>query len=149
MPHYEKPGWFTAHVSNNIVAGLTRLGLSLKGSRVLKVRGRKTGQWHSTPVNLLTLGDERYLVTPRGETQWVRNLRVAGRGELSLGRRTDPFTALELTEAEKPQILREYLKRWKTKTSIFFEGTGPDSPEEELRRISPEHPVFRITARCG
>jgi deazaflavin-dependent oxidoreductase (nitroreductase family) len=149
MPHYERPGWFTVHVANKIIAGATRLGLSLRGSRVLKVRGRKTGKWRSTPVNLLTLGDERYLVAPRGETQWVRNLRVAEAGELSLGRRTEPFTALELSEAEKPEILREYLKRWKTETGVFFGGVGWDSPEAELRRISPEHPVFRITAQRG
>src|SRR5579875_1749223 len=80
-------------VFNEIVAGLTRLGISVLGSRVLSVRGRKTGEWRSTPVNLLTLDGQRYLVAPRGHTQWVRNLRVAGAGELRVGRRVERFTA--------------------------------------------------------
>src|SRR3954449_2766900 len=82
---YVKPGWFTRHVFNGLVAAATRVGLSVWGSRVLEVRGRTSGEWRSTPVNLLTLDDRRYLVAPRGVTQWVRNLRVAGGGRLRLG----------------------------------------------------------------
>ncbi|MDX6580636.1 MAG: hypothetical protein QOJ47_2185, partial [Gaiellales bacterium] len=79
MPdRYVRPGWFTKHVFNRIVAGLTRLGLSVLGSRVLEVRGRTSGEPRRVPVNLLTLDGERYLVAPRGETQWVRNLRASG-----------------------------------------------------------------------
>ena len=74
---YVRPGWFTRHVFNPIVAGLTRAGISVWGSRQLRVRGRTSGEWKSVPVNLLTSEGERYLVAPRGETQWVRNLRVA------------------------------------------------------------------------
>jgi deazaflavin-dependent oxidoreductase (nitroreductase family) len=142
--HYQRPGWFTTNVFNRIVAGMTRLGLSVWGSRVLEVRGRTTGEWRSTPVNLLRFDGHDYLVAPRGHTQWVRNLRVAGEGRLRLGRRTQPFTATELGDDEKPPLLRAYLKRWKLEVGAFFGGVGPDSPEDELRRIAPEHPVFRI-----
>ena len=89
--HYNKPGWFTRNIFNGIVALATRLGLSVWGSRILQVRGRKTGQVRETPVNLLTHQGETYLVAPRGITQWVRNLRVAGEGTLRLGRHHDSF----------------------------------------------------------
>jgi len=145
-PRYVRPGWFTGHVFNPIVALLTRAGVSVWGSRELRVRGRKTGEWRTTPVNLLTYEGNRYLVAPRGVTQWVRNLRAVGEGELRVGRRTERFRATELPDEEKPPILRAYLKRWKAEVGVFFEGVGADSSEEELRRISPDHPVFRIEA---
>jgi hypothetical protein len=81
MARYLQPDWFTRNIFNRAVAGLTRLGISVWGSRILRVRGRTTGQWRSTPVNLLTHQGARYLVAPRGNTQWVRNLRATGRGE--------------------------------------------------------------------
>jgi deazaflavin-dependent oxidoreductase (nitroreductase family) len=108
------------------------------------VRGRSSGEWRTTPVNLLTHEGDRYLVAPRGVTQWVRNLRVAGGGELRVGRRIESFLATELPDERKPPILRAYLKRWKAEVGVFFGGVGGDSSEDELRRISPDHPVFRI-----
>ncbi|MGZ4607911.1 MAG: nitroreductase/quinone reductase family protein, partial [Blastococcus sp.] len=81
MPaHYRAPGWFTRNVFNRAVAFLTRHGVSIVGSRVLAVRGRTSGEWRTTPVNLLDHQGRRYLVSPRGEGQWVRNLRAAGTG---------------------------------------------------------------------
>ena len=129
-----------------MVAACTRLGLSVWGSRVLRVRGRRSGEWRSTPVNVLTLGTERYLVAPRGETQWVRNLRVAHQGELVVGRRVESFSAEEITDADKDAVLRAYLRRWKFEVGRFFDGVSADSPDAELHRIAPSHPVFRITA---
>ena len=145
MAHYQKPGWFTKHVFNGIVALATRLGLSVWGSRVLRVRGRKTGEWRSNPVNLLTVDAVRYLVAPRGTTQWVRNLRAIGTGELAVGRRVEPFRATELADADKPAVLRAYLKRWKFEVGVFFDGVGPDAIDDELLRIAPGYPVFVIT----
>jgi hypothetical protein len=95
---------------------------------------------------LLTLGGTRYLVAPRGHTQWVRNLRVAGSGELMLGSRTEAFSAVEIPDEQKVAILRQYLKRWKWEVGAFFAGVGADSPDEDLRRIAPDHPVFKIQA---
>jgi deazaflavin-dependent oxidoreductase (nitroreductase family) len=142
---YQRPDWFTKNVFNPMVAAFTRLGLSLWGSRILEVRGRKTGEPRRTPVNLMTFEDGRYLVAPRGHTQWVRNLRVSGSGKLHVGRRTEDFTAVELEDAEKPDLLRTYLRKWKWESGQFFGGVGPDAPEEEIRRIAPDHPVFRIS----
>jgi deazaflavin-dependent oxidoreductase (nitroreductase family) len=145
--HYQRAGWFTKNVGNRLVAGLTRTGLSVAGSRVLEVRGRKSGEWRQTPVNPLNFEGDRYLVAPRGHTQWVRNLRSDGEGRLRAGRRTEAFTASELPDEEKPPLLRAYLERWKWEVGQFFGGVGPDSSDEELRRIAPDHPVFRIQPR--
>jgi deazaflavin-dependent oxidoreductase (nitroreductase family) len=131
-------------VFNRTVAALTRAGLSFWGSRILRVRGRTSGEWRTAPVNLLTFEGKRFLVAPRGQTQWVRNLRVRGEGELMLGKKVEPFRAVEVPDDEKIPILRAYLKRWRAEVGIFFQGVGPDSPDEELRRIAPDHPVFRI-----
>ncbi|AXE84030.1 nitroreductase family deazaflavin-dependent oxidoreductase [Streptomyces sp. Go-475] len=143
--HVQKPGWLTVHVFNRFVAWLTRRGVSVWGSRVLAVRGRKSGQWRTTPVNLLTLDGRQYLVAPRGHVQWTHNMRAAGGGELHLGKRVDPFTATEVADDDKAPILRAYLKRWKAEVGVFFNGVGPDSPDAELRRVAPDHPVFEIT----
>jgi deazaflavin-dependent oxidoreductase (nitroreductase family) len=146
MATYKKPGWFTVHVVNPAVAVLTRAGLSVYGSRVLAVRGRSSGEMRTTPVNLLVIGGRRYLVAPRGHTQWVRNMRVAGEGELRLGRRVETFRAVEIPDEDKPPILRAYLRRWKVEVGAFFDGVGPDASDAEMRRIAPDHPVFRIEA---
>ena len=146
MAYYRKPDWFTNHVFNRTVALMTRLGVSVWGSRVLRVRGRKSGEWRSHPVNLLMFEGRRYLVAPRGLTQWVRNIRVAGGGELALGSRVEPIRAVELPDAEKVPILRAYLKRWSFEVGAFFQGVGADAPEADLMRIAPDHPVFRIEA---
>jgi hypothetical protein len=82
--HYQRPGWFTTNVFNRIVAVFTRFGLSVYGSRVLEVKGRTSGEWRQTPVNLMRYRDGEYLVAPRGQTQWVKNLRASGQGRLVL-----------------------------------------------------------------
>ena len=142
--HYQRPGWVTTNVFNRLVAGLTRAGISVWGSRVLEVPGRRSGEPRRTPVNLLTVDGERYLVSPRGHTQWVRNLRASGRGRLLLGRRAEPFTATEVPEADRTRVLRPYLKRWRFEVGAFFDGVGPGSSDDEFARIAPDHPVFRL-----
>lgn len=141
---YQAPDWFTKHVFNRLVRRLTRAGLSVWGSRELRVRGRKTGVVRSTVVNVLDHEDRRYLVAPRGETEWVRNVRAAGGGELRVGRRVEPFTYVEIADAEKAAILRTYLRRWKWEVGQFFQGVGPDATDDELLAIAPGYPVFEI-----
>ena len=140
----KRPGWFTTNVFNRLIATLTGRGVSVLGSRVLEVRGRSSGEPRRTPVNLLDLDGERYLVAPRGETQWARNLRASGEGRLLVGKRSETFTATELGDDEKAPILRAYLKRWKFEVGVFFDGVGPDSSDQQLRGAAPKHPVFRL-----
>jgi hypothetical protein len=144
LAYYLKPDWFNNHVFNPAVALMTRAGISVWGSRILRVRGRKSGEWHSHPVNLLTYEGKRYLVAPRGLTQWVRNIRVAGGGQLVLGNKVQHFKTVELPDTEKTPILRAYLKRFSFEVGMLFKGVKADSPEEDLSRIAPDYPVFRI-----
>jgi deazaflavin-dependent oxidoreductase (nitroreductase family) len=146
--HYREPGWFTKNVFNKSVAGLTRMGVSVLGSRVLEVRGRSTGEMRRTPVNLLVLDGHEYLVSPRGNGQWVRNVRAAdGELDLLVGRRRTHYRATEIADEEKVPILRAYLKRWKVEVGVFFEGVGPDSSDAELLAEGSKHPVFALEPR--
>ena len=141
---YVEPDWFTRNVFNPVVARCTKWGLSLWGSRVLDVPGRSSGEIRSTPVNVLTVGDRRFLVAPRGVTQWVRNVRVAGSCDLRVGRRIEHVRLVELDDASKPEVLRAYLRRWKWEVGQFFDGVGPEATDEELLAAAPKHPVFEI-----
>jgi deazaflavin-dependent oxidoreductase (nitroreductase family) len=145
--HYQEPGWFTRNVFNRLVAALTRRGFSIWGSRVLEVVGRTSGEPRRTPVNLLTWEGQEYLVSPRGEGQWVRNVRAAdGRLHLLLGSHRTAYHATELADEEKVQVLREYLRRWKAEVGVFFDGASASSSDEELAAIAPRHPAFRLVA---
>jgi len=140
---YVAPSLVT-RIFNLLPMGLARVGVSVWGSRTLAVRGRQSGAWRTVPVNLLEHDGVRYLVAPRGETQWVRNLRAAGTGELRLGGRREIFQAREVADADKVPILRAYLKRWAFEVNQFFQGVGADAPEADLRRIAPGYPVFVV-----
>jgi deazaflavin-dependent oxidoreductase (nitroreductase family) len=127
---YLKPGWLISRVANPLL-------MRLRVVPTLHVRGRTTGQRRSVPVNVLELDGERYLVSPRGETDWVRNLRAAGGGEIEYGRRrTQPFTAVEMPDEEKPRVIEAYLDRWGNQVRSQFEAL-PDPAD---------HPVFLIKA---
>jgi deazaflavin-dependent oxidoreductase (nitroreductase family) len=141
---YQKPDWVTKNIVNSLIMFATRLGLSMRGSRILAVPGRKSGKVRTTPVNLLNHEGARYLVAPRGNTQWVRNVRAAGGGELRLGRKRERFRAVELPDADKPALLRAYLKLWSMETGKFFDNVKHDAPDAEIARIAPNHPAFRI-----
>lgn len=141
--YYHAPGGFTRYFLNPQVALLNKLGISMNGARTLAVKGRKSGQWRTTPVNLLVHDGHRYLVAPHGETQWVRNLRVAGTGELRLGRRAEGFRIRELGNDEKVNVLRAYLKKWR-QTAMFFDGTGPGASDDKIRAVATQRPVFEV-----
>jgi deazaflavin-dependent oxidoreductase (nitroreductase family) len=117
-------------VSRIVNPVLMRLGLI----PILAVRGRISGEWRTVPVNVLELAGQRYLVAPRGDTEWVRYLRAAGRGELRRRGRIEPFRATEIADDEKPRILQAYLARWGYQVRPYFRAL-PDAVD---------HPVFRI-----
>jgi len=135
----------TDRATRGLLSALVKAGIGVMGAHTLLVRGRKSGEWRTTPVFPMTFEGERYLVAPRGHTQWVRNMRASGGGELRLGRRTEAFRATELADAEKPPVLRAYLTKWKFLDAQFFPELAPDAPEADYLRLAPGYPVFRIT----
>jgi deazaflavin-dependent oxidoreductase (nitroreductase family) len=142
---FVKPSFFTARVVNPVVGFLAgRIGLGLKGSQVLSVQGRKSGEWHRIPVNPLTVDGRRYLVAPRGETEWVRNIRVSRAGRLIVGGKTADVRVVEVPDHEKPPILRAYLREWAWEVKRFFGGLGAEASEAELAPVAARYPVFRI-----
>jgi deazaflavin-dependent oxidoreductase (nitroreductase family) len=141
---HHPPGWFTINFSNRIMIGLTKLGISVAGSRALEVTGRKTGEPRRTPVNLLEYDGGRYLVAPRGQTQWVKNIRVNPAAKLLKGRNAEPVTLTEVTGPDRVPLLRAYLEKWKWEVGAFFDGVGPDASDEELAKIAPDHPAFKV-----
>jgi deazaflavin-dependent oxidoreductase (nitroreductase family) len=142
---HHPPGWFTRNVFNRFVGWLARRGVSIAGSRELEVTGRKSGEPRRTPVNPLDYDGRRYLVAPRGEVQWVKNVRVNPTAKLIKGGKSEEITLSEITdEQERIPLLRAYLEKWRWETGVFFDGVKADAPEEELARIAPDHPAFRI-----
>jgi deazaflavin-dependent oxidoreductase (nitroreductase family) len=144
---YRRPGAFTRRVFNPLIARLTRWGISVKGTRVLEVRGRTTGEPRSTVVNLLTIDGVDHLVAPRGSTQWVRNLRAGGEATLRLGRRTDLVAATEIDDDAKIPVIRAYLAAWGWEVGKLVEGLRADSGEAEIRAAAPGFPVFVVRPR--
>ncbi|WP_460061962.1 nitroreductase/quinone reductase family protein [Streptomyces sp. YKOK-I1] len=130
---------------NRVIGWLARHGLSLMGSAEMSVRGRKSGQMQRIPVNPHTYEGAQFLVSARGHSQWVRNMRVAGGGELRVGRKVRTFTAVEVLDEEKPAILRTYLEKWGWEVNQYFDGVTAKSTDEEIAAAAPDHPVFRIT----
>ena len=142
---YIRPDRFTEKVFNPLVKWLTRHGVSLLGSRELRVVGRKSGEVRTNAVNLLDLEGRPYLVAPRGTTEWVRNLRAAsGHGELRVGRRLDSFVATELDDDAKVPVIRAYLAKWAWEVGRFFEGLSKDASDQEIAAVAPGFPVFAL-----
>jgi deazaflavin-dependent oxidoreductase (nitroreductase family) len=127
---------------NSAVKPLAARGLAGPHVYVLAVRGRKTGRRHETPVNLIEDGD-RWLVSPYGEVNWVRNARAAGEVELTRARRTETFRIEEVPAEQAAPVLKRYLNAVGVVRPFF--DVKPDGPIEEFTREAPRHPVFRLT----
>ncbi|MFJ4839761.1 nitroreductase family deazaflavin-dependent oxidoreductase [Streptomyces sp. NPDC088746] len=145
QPYYLQANTFAQRM-NGVVGWLARHGVSLLGSAEMSVRGRKSGRMQRIPVNPHHHDGAQYLVSARGHSQWVRNMRVAGGGELKVGRKVRAFTAVEIADDEqKVRIVRAYLKRWGWEVNQYFQGITAKSTDAELLAACPDHPVFRIT----
>lgn len=145
-PYYRKGSRLNVRL-NSVIGWLARHGLSLAGSAELSVRGRKSGRTQRIPVNPHTQDGVQYIVSARGHSQWVRNMRAAGGGELRVGRKVRSFTAVELPDEEKLPILRTYLEKWGWEVNQYFQGVTARSSDEEIAAAAHDHPVFRITVR--
>ncbi|MFB7185886.1 nitroreductase/quinone reductase family protein [Streptomyces sp. NPDC056178] len=145
QPYYLQGNAFTVRM-NSVIGWLARHGVSLLGSAELSVRGRRSGQLQRIPVNTHTYDGAQYLVSARGHSQWVRNMRVAGGGELRVGRKIRTFTAVEIADdQQKVRVVRAYLERWGWEVNQYFQGITAKSTDSELLAACPDHPVFRIT----
>ena len=130
---------------NRLVVRLTRLGVSVRGSRELRVRGRKTGEWRKIPVNLL---HHDGAPLPR-RAAWAHAVGAQPRrppapascASAGGSRRSAPC---EVADADKVDILRDYLRHWKMEVGVFFDGVGPDATDDELAAIAPGYPVFLV-----
>lgn len=124
-----------------------KLGLNLQGARVLTVRGRKSGAPRSVVVNPLELDGALYLMSPRGETQWVKNLRADSNLTLHRGSDRKGYLAMEVRDEEiKFRVLRNYLDRWSLQVKGLM-GVSKESSDDELRAIIGKHPVFVLTRK--
>lgn len=123
-------------------------GIGLAGARTLTVTGRSSGNAHRVAVNPLTVGDRRYLVAPRGVTDWVRNVRIDPRGQLRRGRRTEDIVLAELDDGDrKLAVVAEYLARWGWEVGALLPpGLTPRSDEATLRRHLAVLPVFEVAS---
>ncbi len=139
---YEKPGAITNFFGRLLMA-INRLGLAPAGAQTLAVRGRKSGEIRTNPVNPFEIDGRTYLLAPRGTTQWARNLRAAGEGELRVGKKARRFRAEEVADAEKLPLLRVYLDRWAWEAKGFL-GVEKDATDEQLLEIAPQHPAFLL-----
>lgn len=145
QPYYLQGSRFTVRM-NGVIGWLARHGVSLLGTQELSVRGRKSGQLQRVPVNLHTHEGTYHLVSARGHSQWVRNMRAAGGGELRVGRGNRTFTAAELVDDEhKARVIRTYLERWGWEVNQYFQGITAKSADTEILAACPDHPVFVIT----
>jgi len=146
VPATRRPPWIMRSVVDPLtLLAVGRLGMDdHNGTRVIEVRGRASGLWRATPVKLLELDGQRYLVAMYGQTGWAKNLRAQGGGRLRLGRAVTPFRAVELSDADKLPVLRAYLKRWWSLVASMTTITSPDASDDDLARAAPQHPVFRL-----
>jgi deazaflavin-dependent oxidoreductase (nitroreductase family) len=140
---YEEPNR-AARAANSLIRWLAELGISIAGTTALRVRGRKTGKPRSVVVNLLTVDGVDYLVSPRGNTQWARNVRAAGVVEVGPRWRRRLARVSEVGDAAKPDVLRRYLARWYWQVKDYVGGLTPDSTDEQLLAGAPTIPVFAL-----
>ncbi|HEY3996010.1 MAG TPA: nitroreductase/quinone reductase family protein [Mycobacterium sp.] len=142
---YEEPNR-VAQAANSVIRWLAEMGISIAGTRALRVRGRKSGKQRAVVINLLTVDGVDYLVSPRGNTQWARNVRAAGVVETGPRWRRQQTAASEVDDAAKPELLKRYLDRWYWQVKGYVAGLTPDSSEDQFLAAAASIPVFALTA---
>lgn len=128
---------------NRVFGWLVGLGLGLPHNYLLEVRGRKSGRTYAMPVDVLTHGDTRYLVAPRGRTQWVRNAEASGRVTLKKGSRRAEYQLRALGDEEKPAVLKAYLDRFRLTVQRYF-PLPAGSPVNDFVSLAARYPVFEL-----
>ncbi|MDR3659676.1 MAG: nitroreductase/quinone reductase family protein [Mycobacterium sp.] len=142
---YDHPGT-VARAGNELIRWLAEAGLSVAGTRALRVRGRRSGKLRGVVVNVLSVDGKQYLVSPRGNTQWVRNARAAGVVQLGPRWHSRDYPVAEVPDAAKPALLEQYLRQWYWEVKGHVGGLTPQSTEAERLRVAPSIPVFELQA---
>ena len=140
---YDRPNT-GARIGNAVIRRLAEAGISIAGTRALRVRGRTSGAIRTVVVNVLRVDGVDYLVSPRGNTQWARNARAAGVAELGPRWRRAPVRLTEMDDEAKPALLKRYLDRWYWEVKGHIAGLTPDSTADQLRAAAPSIPVFAL-----
>jgi deazaflavin-dependent oxidoreductase (nitroreductase family) len=138
---YDEPNR-AARIATTVIRWLAELGISIAGTTALRVRGRKTGKPRGVVINLLTVDGVDYVVSPRGNTQWARNVRAAGVVEVGPRWRSESIGVTEVADDAKPELLRRYLARWYWQVKDYVLGLTTESGDDELRAAAPAIPVF-------
>jgi F420H(2)-dependent quinone reductase len=133
-----------ARAGNELIRRLAEVGISIAGTRPLRVRGRKTGKLRGVVINLLTVDGRDYVVSPRGNTQWARNARAAGVVEMGPRWRSRQVRVAEVPDDAKPELLKRYLDRWYWEVKGHVGGLTPQSTDGEVRATAPSIPVFQL-----
>jgi len=141
--HFVRPS-LAERVFNRMFGIAIGFGLGLGHNYVVEVRGRKSGRVFSAPIDLLEFEGRRYLVAPRGETNWVRNVRAVGSVALRKGRRREEFAAREVRAAQRPELLKAYLDRFALTVQRYF-PLPRESAVSEFAPIAERYPVFELT----
>jgi hypothetical protein len=140
---YDEPNRL-ARTINELFRWLAEAGIGLAGTRALRIRGRNTGKLRGVVINLMTVQGRDYVVSPRGNTQWVRNARAAGQVEMGPRWRSRDVQISEVADDAKPELLKVYLKRWYWEVKGHVGGLTPDSTDEQIRAVAPSIPVFEL-----
>lgn len=140
---YDEPNRI-ARTANEVFRWLAEAGISIAGTRALRIRGRKTGKRRGVVINLLTVDGRDYVVSPRGNTQWARNARAAGTVEVGPRWHSREVRITEVPDAAKPALLKRYLDRWYWEVKGHAGGLTPESTDAELRAVAPSIPVFEL-----
>jgi deazaflavin-dependent oxidoreductase (nitroreductase family) len=143
-PDFQKPTAME-RAFNRFFGFLVGLGLGLKHNYLLQVRGRKSGKLYSTPVDLLEMNGKRFLVAPRGRTQWVRNAEAAGEVTLRKGGFRQTFQLRAIPDAEKPELLKAYLDSFKTTVQRYF-PVPAGSEVQAFASVVANYPVYELIA---
>jgi len=142
LPDFREPSG-VERIFNKVFGALVGLGLAPRYNYLVQVRGRKSGRVYSTPISILEHQGRRFLVAPRGRTQWVRNAEAAGQVVLKRGSSRQAFRIRAVPNEEKPEILRAYLDRYKLAVQRYFPvRAGSEAPA--FREIADRYPVFEL-----
>jgi deazaflavin-dependent oxidoreductase (nitroreductase family) len=142
LPVFREPS-AVEKIFNRAFGFLVGLGLGFSYNYLLQVRGRKSGKLYSTPIDLLELNGRRYLVAPRGRTQWVRNAEAAGEVTLKKGSSRQQYRLSSIPDAARPAILKAYLDNFKTEVQRYF-PVPAGSPVEAFTELTASYPAFEL-----